>query len=315
MPFKRKEFLSYLIRKRKRNVHIYPAYLQHIEQKFKVDLDKEYYCDSFTSLNDAIKTRLKENRYADRRSTNDLRKMLRTLRKYYRFLKTSELFENIKNSQTTDWSVKDTMVGTVRDSIQLKFILKSKSYYVPASYMTEDALSVKYIALHEQGIGSEPGIHRFGEVIGVETVKRKSIPVPITRDNDNEAYCYFKVHRWENLPRSINIRDTHRGKPLFTVKHLLDSCVQSYQLFSVSSDDDYGLMTALNTALDDIKYSDYENFSSVYPINKRFSLKVSDGHLTLMDDNENILERVSVGSYLYRPKDYFEKMKNAITLK
>lgn len=305
------------MRKRKRNAKVYCAYLYRIEQQFKLDIDAEYLRDRFATLFNDLKKRSKGYR-----SPNTIRLMRSALRKYGSFLKGIKYsqqtsFPSADNSKIkpvciTDWSLKDTMVGTVRDGVQLKFILKNKSYYVPANYITEDIPPIRYIALHEQGIGSEPGIRRYGEVMAVQRIKRDQIPVPMNRNNANELYCYFKVRRWIQLPQTIDIRDTHRGAPLFTNKFLLDSCTQSYQLTSVSSDDEYRLMKAVNTAFDDIRYSDYENFCAVYPINESYSLKVSHGYLAVTNDNDEILEKISVGSFSYRPRYGFDRMKKVI---
>ncbi len=246
-----------------------------------------------------------------------MRKMRLALRKYGKFFKSIKSYAvnditESKHREIYDWSVKDTILGTVRDGVQLEFILKNNSYYVPAIYITEDTSPIRYIALHEQGIGSEPGICRYGKVISMKKVKRKIIPVPLSRDNSDELYCYFKVHCWKKLPRAIDIRDTHRGAPLFTNKFLLDNCTQSYQLFSVFTDGDYRLTVAVNTAFDDMHGSDYKNFSAAYPINETYILKVSNGCFSIVNNEDRIIESISVGSFYYRPRDGFNKFKNAI---
>src|SRR5699024_3779474 len=62
-----------------------------------------------------------------------------------------------------DWSVKDVMVGTVRTAEQLQFNLDKNGYYVPAKYISDKQLPIKYIALLEEGLGGTSGIKRYGE--------------------------------------------------------------------------------------------------------------------------------------------------------
>lgn len=47
------------------------------------------------------------------------------------------------------------MVGTVRTAEQLQFNIDKQGYYVPAKYITDDLLPIRYIALHEEAIGNQ----------------------------------------------------------------------------------------------------------------------------------------------------------------
>ena len=333
MSFKKDEFVSYLKGKGLKSVRTYCTYLRKTEREFKTDLDAEFLLDGCTSLRGKLDAKLKENKVsakskgvrlnAKKKKYNVLRQMRNSLKKYIDFLTSFETCDDAGNVSvlpkeleerlaSVDWTVWNVMVGTVRDTRQLEFILKHNGYYVPAHFIDEDKLPIKYIALHEQGIGSEPGIRRYGEVMTAQKIKRNRIPVPMSRPNGDELYYYFKTRRWEELSRAIDIRDTHRGAPLFTNKILLDNCTQSYQLFSVSSRDDFRLMTAINSAFEDIRNSQDEGFSAVYPINKGFKLCVSQGHFSLVDNKGETVEKISVGSYSYRPKDSFNRFKKII---
>lgn len=330
MSFKKDEFVSYLKGKGLKSARTYCTYLRKTEREFKTDLDAEFLQDTCIALSERLDAKLKENKVvgkskgvrwnAKKRKYNALRQIRNSLRKYIDFLSSFEIEKDVsvlteeleENLAKVDWSVWDTMVGTVRDGRQLEFIFKYNGYYVPAHFIDEDRLPIKYIALHEQGIGSEPGIRRYGEVMTVQKIKRSRIPVPMSRPNGDELYYYFKVRRWKELTRTIAIRDTHRGAPLFTNKILLDNCTQSYQLFSVSSRDDFCLMTAINKGFEDIRNSEVESFSALYPINQSFKLCISDGHFSLVDNKGETLEKISVGSYLYRPKDSFSRLRKII---
>ncbi len=330
MSFKKDEFVSYLKDKGLKSGRAYCSYLRKTEREFKTDIDAEFCDDECTALCEKLDARLKEYKVtpkskngrrikvssAKKKKYNALRQMRNAFKKYIDFCSGSKAYDNnIKKEDKlslVDWSAKDTMVGTVRDGRQLEFILKYKGYYVPAYFITEDRLPIGYIALHEQGIGSEPGIRRYGEVLTAQKIKRGRIPVPMSRGNGDELYYYFQVRRWDKLSQPISIRDTSRGKPLFTNKFLLDNCTQSYQLFSVSSCEDFCLMTAINKAFDDLKNSKNDNYCAVYPIDKTYTLTLSEGCFSLVNDKGETLEKISVGSFSYRPRDSFNKFKMII---
>ena len=338
MSFKNDEFISYLKGKGLKSARTYCTYLRKTERELNVDLDAEFRSDRCTALSETLETVLSENKVitkskngrrgkvsnAKKKRYNALRQMRNSLRKYIDFRSAPEgcdtaedeisvLPKEFEESLTSvDRPVWDTMIGTVRDGQQLEFILKYSGYYVPANFISEDRLPIRYIALHEQGIGSDPGIRRYGEVMTAQKIKRSRIPVPMSRNNRDELYYYFKIRLWEELPRAIDIRDTHRGAPLFTNKILLDSCTQSYQLFSVASADDFRLMTVINKAFEDLKNSKDKTCTAVYPINKSYKLCVSEGHLSLVNSKGETLEKISVGSYSYRPRDSFNRFKKIL---
>ena len=49
------------------------------------------------------------------------------------------------------------------------------------------------------------GIKRYGKVAETRVVKRSDIPVPMSRDNPDEAYYLFTVESWEYLDRPISL--------------------------------------------------------------------------------------------------------------
>ena len=212
-----------------------------------------------------------------------------------------------------DWSVKDVMVGTVRTEEQLKFNIEKNGYYVPAKFITNDMLPIRYIALHEQDIGSENGIKMYGEVLTAQKIKRGRIPVPMRKNADpNEAYYYFTVRKWETLPHTIAIQDSWRGKPQFTNKFLLDNCTKSYQLFAIASEEEYRLMVEINKAFDNLNASTAEDNTATYRINDTHTIAVSERYFTIMNDNGNILDRIPISSFAKGPRAGFSKIKKII---
>ena len=212
-----------------------------------------------------------------------------------------------------DWSVKDVMVGTVRTAEQLQFNIEKQGYYVPAKHITDKQLPIRYIALHEEGLGNESGIRRFGEVLTAQKIKRGRIPVTMRPGaNPEEIYYYFMVREWIKLPQTIAIKDSFRGKPQFTNKFLLDHCTKSYQLFAISSEEEYRLMVEINKAFDNLSATTADDSTAVYRINDQRAVIVADGYFTITNDAGDILDKISVSSFAKSPRTGFRKIKNAI---
>ena len=211
-----------------------------------------------------------------------------------------------------DWSVLDVMVGTVRTEEQLNFNIKKRGYYAPVRFISEDQLPVRYVALHEENIGNEPGIKRYGEVLTTQKLPRSKIPVTMRKGaNPNEQYYYFTVREWIDLPKTIAIQDSFRGKPQFTNKFLLDHCNKSYQLFAISSEEEYRLMSEINRAFKNLDASTAEN-STVYHINEQHSVIVADGFFTIANASGDILDRIAINDFSNSPRVGFKRIMNTI---
>lgn len=212
-----------------------------------------------------------------------------------------------------DWSVRDVMVGTVRTPEQLQFNVDKSGYYVPAKYIADDQLPIRYIALHEEDLGNESGIRRFGEVLTAQKIKRGRIPVTMRPGaNPEEIYYYFTVRKWIDLPQMIEIKDSFRGKPHFTNKFLLDHCTKSYQLFAISSEEEYRLMVEINKAFDNLAATSSDESTAVYRVNNTHSVIMADGCFTITNDNGDILDKITVSSFAKSPRTGFRKIKKAI---
>ena len=212
-----------------------------------------------------------------------------------------------------DWSIKDVMVGTVRTAGQLQFNIDKCGYYVPAKYVTENQLPIRYIALHEEGIGDESGIKRFGEVLTAQKIKRGRIPVTMRPGaNPEEIYYYFTIRKWIDLPQTIEIKDSFRGKPQFTNKFLLDHCTKSYQLFAISSEEEYRLMIEINKAFDNLFATTSDNNTAVYRVNDTHAVIVADGYFTITNDSGDILDKITVSSFAKSPRSGFRRIKQLI---
>ena len=212
-----------------------------------------------------------------------------------------------------DWFVRDVMVGTVRTPEQLQFNIDKQGYYVPAKYITDDLLPIRYIALHEEDLGNESGIRRFGEVLTAQKIKRGRIPVAMRPGaNPEEIYYYFTIRKWIDLPQMVEIKDSFRGKPQFTNKFLLDHCTKSYQLFAISSEEEYRLMVEINKAFDNLSATSSDESTAVYRVNDTHSVIMADGYFTITNDNGDILDKISVSDFAKSPRAGFRKIKKAM---
>lgn len=212
-----------------------------------------------------------------------------------------------------NWSVKDVMVGSVRTEEQLKFNIEKRGYYVPARFVSENELPIKYIALHEENVGEEPGIKRYGEVLTTQKVQRGTIPVSMRKGADpTEWYYCFTVREWVELPQRIVIVDSFKGKPQYTNKFLLDHCSKSYQLFAISSEEEYRLMTEINKAFDNLSASTAEDNTAVYRVNDQHSIIVADGFFTITNETGEILDRIAINDFARKPRSGFRKIKETV---
>ncbi len=205
-----------------------------------------------------------------------------------------------------DWSAKEVMVGTVRTPEQLQFHLDKQGYYTPARHLSKERFPIRHIALHEEDLGEKSGILRWGEVTSVRTLKRGQIPVTMRPGADpQEEYLYFTVKQWKDLPHPIAIRDTYRGKPQFTNPFLLLHCTESYQLFAITSPEDFRLMASLIQA-------PTESATVLLYQQADRAVFQADGYFVITDGKGKILEKVSVQSFANRPRQSFWQLKKAL---
>ena len=144
-----------------------------------------------------------------------------------------------------DFTHMDVLIGTVRSDEQFDYCMESKTYYIPAKTVTPSDLPVAFVALYEEGLTRRAGIKRYGRVTETRVVKRRDIPVPMSRPNPEETYYLFTVESWEYLPHPIALLNTARGKPAFTNEFLLTHCRRSYQLVAIRSPEAYRLCMLL----------------------------------------------------------------------
>lgn len=213
-----------------------------------------------------------------------------------------------KALQTADFSDKTVMVGTVRTAEQLDYCLKTGCYYVPAQVLQDAPFPTLYIALHEEEIGTQPGIRWYGEINTVELVKRSTIPVSMRPDADpNEIYYLYTVKSWQERKPAISISGTRRGRPRFTGKFLFDHCSKSYQLFSVASEQEFRLLCTLDHIYETLYTG--KTLDASYRLSENHLLTVKGCHLYITNNHGWIREKTSFKSFMKNPGKLFLKAK------
>lgn len=210
-----------------------------------------------------------------------------------------------EKTKVIPWAAKNVMIGTVRNNIQLEFILKNNCYYTPARFVSSNNLPVKSIVIYEEDDKGNLLIKRKANVVEYKLISRKNIPVPANRKNGDEKYWFFKLEKWEEVKNPIIVKDTYRGKPLYTNEYLIENCRYSYQLVSVNSKTEYDLCMNIEGILE-------KGVPAEYKINSKFALSYSQNIFSLKNNRGAVLLSVSETDYINRPKLMFEKISKYI---
>ncbi len=205
----------------------------------------------------------------------------------------------------------DVLVGTVRSDGQFAFCMEAKAYYVPAKTVTPDQLPVEKIALYEEGLSRLAGIKRWGTVTETRVVKRRDIPVPLSRNNPDETYYLFSVDAWRYLDTPIAIRDTVRGKPLFTSSFLLEHCHLSYQLTAIRSPEAYKLCRLLEQLAEDCARED----TVFRRVGEAHLLTVGEGRLSLLEAGGRCLYTCPASRLTSSPAELLRGISRALGLR
>ncbi len=210
-----------------------------------------------------------------------------------------------------DFSRLDVLIGTVRSDGQFDYCVESHTYYVPARTVTPEDLPVAVIALYEEGLNRKAGIKRYGEVTETHVVKRKDIPVLMSRNNPDETYYLFTVKSWRYLETPIAIQDTARGKPLFTNTFLLNHCRRSYQLAAIRSPEEYRLCQLLCGLCGDAA----EGKPLFRRVGEYHLIAVAEGQLRLLDAGGHCLFACPVGMTETAPAEVLRGVARGLGLR
>ena len=212
-----------------------------------------------------------------------------------------------------DFSRLDVLVGTVRSDAQFTYCSEQQVYYAPVRTVEAGRLPVVTIALYEEGLARRAGIKRYGEVTATRVVKRSEIPVPMSRSNPEEAYYLFSVAEWKLLEHPIALSGTERGRPCFTSRFLLTHARRSYQLTAIRSPEEYrlcGLLCDLQA-----RWSEGgEGLPKFRRVGERHILTLSEGRLSLVDENGNRLYTCPAGMLDGNPAEVLRRVAAGLGL-
>lgn len=107
------------------------------------------------------------------------------------------------NSKYAMWTERDTLVGVLRNVNQLSVCLSNNFYHIPAKYISEYNLPVKWVCMYQSKslFGRDAGIRYIGKVKNCTCIQRHLI-TEIPKDS-KEYYYRFNVEKWIQLDNVI----------------------------------------------------------------------------------------------------------------
>ena len=194
--------------------------------------------------------------------------------------------------------------------------LARKYYYVPAKSVTDEALTVDFIALYQSRtlFGKDAGIRYYGRVSEARELLRKEINFPMRKGNGEEKYYAFRVESWKTLPITVGVRFDTVYKPRLTNIFLLEHCIESYELFGVKSSEQFVLLHEIKQLLGGISGNE-ETFEAAMQLRNGYSLWVHDGYLEAFDKyGTRVLDNpIRVSDFSKNPKGVFCNLSEKLT--
>lgn len=207
-----------------------------------------------------------------------------------------------------DWSKWNVLVGSLTTAAQLEHNLQGNYYHVPACYVPEEALPVRYVSIYQSLhlFGDAGGIRWYGEVEAVERLERRKVPLPVNRSNEGELYYVFRIKQWRTLPNPIAIREEWVSEPRFTNFFLLEHAAQSFELFAVQSEQDFRLTKLLCTLLET------EASCAAFRLSENRTLLRNRNGFTVTDPRGKLLEQISLDDFRESPVGGLWRIKRAL---
>ena len=206
-----------------------------------------------------------------------------------------------------DWSVRDVLVGSLRNKNQLDACLQCNFYHIPASRISESKLPIHTVALYQSKtlFGSKAGIRYYGDVVRCSLVPRNSITeIP---NNSNELYYRFDVKEWKELPKPILPKEVG-GVNLFTNLFLLEHSTETPEL-KLRSEQEYRLYTELKRGINNTEINDTDS-----DIGFRFgdvTVVFEDGKINAYK-NGSIIAQNTVEAFSHSPNAVFRLIQKDI---
>ena len=211
-----------------------------------------------------------------------------------------------KKLAKVDWSVRDVLIGDLRNKTQLDICLKHRFYHIPARRIKDADLPIHYIAIYQSNnlFGKESGIRYYGEVVKTQLVPRKDInEIP---SGKTDLYYRFEVKDWKQLPIPIKVKESY--KLFFTNLFLLEHSKEVPELM-ISSEEEFRLYHELKRLAGDAQIND-ESVNLSFKYNGAL-IAFEDGYIVIYS-NERIVDKYSITDFSKYPNSVFGKIKSSI---
>jgi hypothetical protein len=93
---------------------------------------------------------------------------------------------------------------------------------------------------------------------------------------------------------------------------LLDHCTKSYQLFAISSEEEYRLMVEINKAFNNLSATASDDSTAVYRVNDSHVVIVDESNFTITNNNGDIIQQIAISSFAKSPRACFNKIKKLV---
>ena len=206
-----------------------------------------------------------------------------------------------------DWSVRDVLIGTLRNKDQLDQCIRHRFYHTPIKNFDDSDFPIRYVAVYQSKklFGSEAGIHLYGEVTRCSVVKRREI-TEIPKSSD-ELYYRFEIKEWKELPQPIAKKEIG-FKFAFTNLFLLEHSTEIPELW-IRSEEEYRLYMELKRSLDSAEISSDDpgfQFGGA-------RILFEDGEILIMKDRK-IIAKHSAVDFSRSPNAVFRRIQKEITM-
>lgn len=189
-----------------------------------------------------------------------LRKLIKDLFEYLTSFRNITYFDLLDEYEDyvrgEDVSVRDTLVGALRNREQYEVNLNNNFYHIPKSQLECD--DVRYVALYRSKslFGSDsPGVIHYGRVKACSLVKRYEIKELAMSFSHDEDYYRFDVDEWQELKNHVLPRETGPHAMLLTNHYLLENARFVNELL-IENNEEF----KLHLALLDITSGVYDGF-------------------------------------------------------
>jgi len=207
-----------------------------------------------------------------------------------------------------DWSVRDVLIGTLRNRNQLETCLNHKFYHAPRSKVSESRFPIRYIALYQSKslFSADAGIQYYGAVTKCVPIKRNEITeIPSV---SNEPYYRFEVLEWKKLSRTITPREVGPRVIEYTNIFLLRHSSDVPEL-RLRSEEEYRLYSELKRAVNSLTINDDDNEMGF--VHKNSLIIFYNGSIDIYR-NKKLIAKYGVDEFSRAPNAVFRRIKKEL---